>query len=174
MMEPRLLDLFCGAGGCSVGYSRAGFDVVGVDDFSNSSPEVLNRLQRLGGSKPVFERANVCDLSAMSALLARHKVDAVVHFAAFKAVGESAALPLAYYGNNVGGLVSTGDAGHRLQAHGVLQQCDGLWRPAAAADQRAQPAVGHQPLRPDQTDRRGLAARPRCGRCGPHLTAESV
>ena len=86
---------------------RAGFDVVGVDDFSNSSPEVLNRLQQLGGSKPVFERANVCDVSAMSALLARHKVDAVVHFAAFKAVGESAALPLAYYGNNVGGLVST-------------------------------------------------------------------
>ena len=86
---------------------RAGFDVVGVDDFSNSSPEVLNRLQQLGGSKPVFERANVCDVSAMSALLARHKVDAVVHFAAFKAVGESAALPLAYYSNNVGGLVST-------------------------------------------------------------------
>ena len=72
----------------------AGFQVVGVDDFSNSSPEVLNRLQRLGGFKPVFERASVCDAAAMAGIFGRHKIDAVVHFAAFKAVGESAAQPL--------------------------------------------------------------------------------
>jgi UDP-glucose 4-epimerase len=88
----------------------AGFQVVGVDDFSNSSPEVLNRLQRLGGQTPVFERASVCDAAAMSALFARHPIDAVVHFAAFKAVGESTAQPLAYYRNNLGGLVTVGEA----------------------------------------------------------------
>ena len=90
----------------------AGFHVVGVDDFSNSSPEVLNRLQRLGGRSPVFERASVCDAGAMAAVFSRHAIDAVVHFAAFKAVGESTAQPLAYYRNNLGGLVTTCEAMH--------------------------------------------------------------
>jgi UDP-glucose 4-epimerase len=94
----------------------AGHRVVGVDDFSNSSPEVLNRLQRLSGEAPVFERLDVCDAAAVDALLQRHRIDAVVHFAAFKAVGESVAMPLAYYRNNVGGLVTVCDA---LQRHGV-------------------------------------------------------
>ena len=88
----------------------AGFQVVGLDDFSNSSPEVLNRLQRLGGFKPVFERASVCDAAAMAGIFGRHKIAAVVHFAAFKAVGESAAQPLAYYRNNIGGLVTVAEA----------------------------------------------------------------
>ncbi len=94
----------------------AGFDVVGVDDFSNSSPAVLERLQRLGGRAPVFERLDVTDPAAMDALLQRHRIDAAVHFAAFKAVGESVAQPLAYYRNNVGGLVNVCSA---LQRHGV-------------------------------------------------------
>jgi UDP-glucose 4-epimerase len=85
---------------------RAGFDVVGVDDFSNSSPAVLARLQRLGGRAPRFERLDVGDPAALAGVLDRHPVDAAVHFAAFKAVGESTADPLAYYRNNVGGLVA--------------------------------------------------------------------
>lgn len=93
----------------------AGFQVVGVDDFSNSSPEVLKRLQRLGSFKPEFERASVGDAAAMTGLFGRHKIDAVVHFAAFKAVGESAAQPLAYYRNNIGGLVTVAEA---MQAAG--------------------------------------------------------
>lgn len=88
----------------------AGYDVIGVDDFSNSSPEVLNRLQRLGGRTPLFERADVCDSAAMLSLFERHPISAVVHFAAFKAVGESSAKPLAYYRNNIGGLVSVAEA----------------------------------------------------------------
>ncbi len=94
----------------------AGFSVVGVDDFSNSSPEVLKRLQVLSGQAPVFEQANVCDAAAVEAILARHKVDACVHFAAFKAVGESTAQPLAYYANNLGGLLTVCAA---LQRHGA-------------------------------------------------------
>ena len=92
-----------------------GFDVLGVDDFSNSSPVVLERLRELSGSTPRFERVDVTDRAAMQALFARHRIDAVVHFAAFKAVGESAAQPLAYYRNNIGGLVSVCEA---MQAHG--------------------------------------------------------
>ena len=85
----------------------AGFTVVGVDDFSNSSPEVLNRLRQLSGQAPVFEQASVCDAAALAGVFARHAIAAVVHFAAFKAVAESTAQPLAYYRNNLGGLVST-------------------------------------------------------------------
>jgi UDP-glucose 4-epimerase len=89
---------------------------VGVDDFSNSSPEVLARLRTLAGSEPVFERASVCDATAIEALLQRHRIAACVHFAAFKAVGESTAQPLAYYANNLGGLLTVCSA---MQRHGV-------------------------------------------------------
>ena len=84
----------------------SGLRVVGVDDFSNSSPEVLNRLRAIAGVEPAFVRADVRDAGAMEALFARERFDAVVHFAAFKAVGESTAKPLAYYANNIGGLLT--------------------------------------------------------------------
>ena len=84
----------------------AGFRVVGVDNFSNSSREVLNRLAMLAGETPVFEEVDVCDAAALDAVFTRHRIDAVVHFAAYKAVGESAQKPLAYYANNIGGLLT--------------------------------------------------------------------
>ena len=84
----------------------AGFEVVGVDDFSNSSPEVLNRLAALSGRTPLFHRVDVCDAAALEAVFQQHDFAAAVHFAAFKAVGESAQKPLAYYANNLGGLLT--------------------------------------------------------------------
>ena len=93
----------------------AGYRVVGVDNFSNSSPQVLKRLETLSGSVPDFIRADVCDPQAMQAVFARDRIDAVVHFAAFKAVGESTELPLSYYANNVGGLLTLCQA---MQQHG--------------------------------------------------------
>ena len=84
----------------------AGFRVVGVDNFSNSAPEVLNRLRTLSGTEPEFVRADVCDAGAMAAVFAAERIDAAVHFAAFKAVGESTAKPLDYYANNIGGLLT--------------------------------------------------------------------
>jgi UDP-glucose 4-epimerase len=87
--------------------AAAGFSVVGVDNFANSSPRVLERLQRLLGASPAFERADVCDAAAMAAIAQRHRVDAVIHFAALKAVGESVRQPLAYYRNNLSGLWAT-------------------------------------------------------------------
>jgi UDP-glucose 4-epimerase len=89
---------------------QAGFQVVGVDDHRNSSPRVLDRLARLLGHAPEFERADVCDSAAMADVLGRHQVDAAVHFAALKSVGESVSDPLTYYANNIGGLVSTCEA----------------------------------------------------------------
>ena len=96
--------------------ATAGFEVLGVDDFSNSSPQVLERLQVLLGHVPQFERASVCDAAAMAALLRRHRIDAAVHFAASKSVGESVARPLAYYANNLGGLIALCEA---MRAHGA-------------------------------------------------------
>jgi UDP-glucose 4-epimerase len=88
----------------------AGFRVVAVDDFSNSSPEVLKRVQQLSGKSAVFMRASVCDKAATASLFTAHRPDAVVHFAALKSVGESVATPLAYYANNLGGLLNVCEA----------------------------------------------------------------
>ena len=93
----------------------AGFEVAGLDDFSNSSAIVLQRLAVLGADVSRFVRADVRDRTALDAAFARWPIEAVVHFAAFKAVGDSVAQPLAYYANNVGGLVTLAQA---MQAQG--------------------------------------------------------
>ena len=93
----------------------AGFAVAGIDDFSNSSPEVLRRLAALGADVSQFVRADVRDRAALDAVFEGGRIDAVVHFAASKAVGESVAEPLKYYANNVGGLIAIAEA---MQAHG--------------------------------------------------------
>ncbi|MBR2330355.1 MAG: UDP-glucose 4-epimerase GalE [Clostridia bacterium] len=82
------------------------YDVVVVDNFSNSSPESLRRVQKITGKQVTFYEADIRDSEAMSKIFAAHKVDAVIHFAAFKAVGESCRLPLKYYENNISGTVA--------------------------------------------------------------------
>jgi UDP-glucose 4-epimerase len=82
------------------------YDVVVVDNFSNSSPESLRRVQKITGKQVTFYEADIRDSEAMSKIFSTHKVDAVIHFAAFKAVGESCRLPLKYYENNISGTVS--------------------------------------------------------------------
>src|SRR5690606_20235669 len=84
-----------------------GHDVVVVDDLSNASPEAVRRVEVLGG-RPLraFVRGDVRDRPLMREVFAEHPVDAVIHFAAKKAVGESVAQPLAYYDNNLQGLIS--------------------------------------------------------------------
>ncbi len=94
----------------------AGFRVLGVDNFVNSSPKVLERLAQLSGQTPTFEQVDVCDAAAMHAVLQRHRVDATMHFAALKAVGESNERPMDYYANNLGGLFTVTRA---LQAVGA-------------------------------------------------------
>ena len=83
-----------------------GYRVVGVDNFVNSSPQVLERLRQITGERPIFERAGVCDSLAMERVFAQHRPQAVVHFAAHKAVSDSVARPLDYYANNLGGLLA--------------------------------------------------------------------
>ena len=86
--------------------AAAGFKPVILDDFSNSSPTVLARLQSLTGQPVLCERGSVADTALVQDMIARHQIGAVIHFAGFKAVGESVAEPLRYYANNIGGTVS--------------------------------------------------------------------
>lgn len=84
----------------------AGFTPVILDDFSNSKPAVLERLQRITGQAVPCQQGSVADVELVQGLLHRHQIAAVIHFAGFKAVGESVAQPLKYFENNLGGMVA--------------------------------------------------------------------
>lgn len=81
--------------------AKLGHDIVIADDFSNSKPEVLNRLRTIIGRDFPFYRLDVSDGPALEKLFSAEKPDAVIHFAGYKAVGESVEKPLAYYRNNL-------------------------------------------------------------------------
>ncbi len=85
---------------------EAGHKVVIVDNLSNASARVLERLRRLCGDGFEFVQADMRDGAALDAVFARHAVASVIHFAGLKAVGESVAQPLRYFDNNVGGTIS--------------------------------------------------------------------
>jgi UDP-glucose 4-epimerase len=100
---------------------EAGFDVVGIDNFVNSSSSVLGRLKTISGQDPVFVEGDVRDPAAMARCFALASerfggIQAVVHFAALKAVGESVERPLDYFENNLGGLLAVCQA---MKLHGV-------------------------------------------------------
>ena len=82
------------------------YEVVVVDNFSNSSFESIRRVQKITGKTVTFYEADIRDEEKMDEILSAHTIDAVIHFAAFKAVGESCRLPLKYYENNISGTVS--------------------------------------------------------------------
>ena len=81
---------------------QAGHDAVIVDDFSNAHPTVLGRLEALTGTSITVHSFDLCDYDKTEHLFAAEDFDAVIHFAAFKAVGESVEKPLDYYENNLG------------------------------------------------------------------------
>lgn len=82
---------------------QAGFDVLIVDNFCNSKASVLERIESIVGCRPDFVEADVRNREAMRALFSDYRLDAVIHFAGLKAVGESVAQPLRYYDNNISG-----------------------------------------------------------------------
>jgi UDP-glucose 4-epimerase len=84
---------------------QSGYDVVVVDNLCNADASVQERVQRITGKPFVFEQADIRDRAAMERVFGAHKVEAVIHFAGLKAVGESVAQPLRYYDNNVNGSV---------------------------------------------------------------------
>ena len=82
---------------------NAGYDVVVVDNLCNSSKESLKRVEKIVGKEIKFYEADIRDAEAMKNVLEKEDIDAVIHFAGLKAVGESVAKPLEYYDNNING-----------------------------------------------------------------------
>ena len=86
---------------------QAGYEVVIIDNLSNSNADVIEGITKITGKRPVFEKIDCVDLAAMKAMFKRHKgFDGIIHFAASKAVGESVQKPLLYYRNNLVSLVN--------------------------------------------------------------------
>lgn len=85
----------------TVALIEAGYDVVMIDNFSNSEPSAVEGVEKILGRKVTFEECNTCDIDALRGVFERHKFSTVIHFAAYKAVGESMSEPLKYYQNNL-------------------------------------------------------------------------
>ena len=91
----------------AVELQNAGFEVIIADNLSNSSLEVLEGIEKITGIRPAFELIELIELDKVDALFAKYpKIEAVIHFAASKAVGESVEKPLLYYRNNLVSLIN--------------------------------------------------------------------
>ena len=95
---------------------NAGYDVVVVDNLSNSSEKSLDRVAQITGKKVSFYKCDILDREKLDEILNQEKVDACIHFAGLKAVGESVAKPWEYYENNIAGTLTLVDV---MRKHGV-------------------------------------------------------
>ena len=93
-----------------VALQEAGYDVIIIDDLSNSEPFVLDRITQITGIKPDFHQIDLKDSNLVDEFFRLNKVDGVIHFAAHKAVGESVQKPLMYHKNNLLGLINVLEA----------------------------------------------------------------
>lgn len=101
----------------SVELLNEGFEVVIIDNLYNSEAEVVDRIEKITGVKPSLEVFDLCDKEKLDLFFRANKeIEAVIHFAAYKAVGESVSKPLEYYRNNLVSLINLLDA---MQNHGV-------------------------------------------------------
>ncbi len=80
---------------------NSNYDIIIIDNLCNSKEEPVNRVQKLTGKKVQFYKKDLIDFSDIDSIFSKHKIDAVIHFAGLKAVGESVSIPLKYYENNI-------------------------------------------------------------------------
>ena len=85
---------------------HAGHDIIGLDNFSNSSADIIDKIYEITGKKIEFYQTDIRDYDKLKSVLADKKIDCCIHFAGLKAVGESVAKPVEYYDNNVGGTIT--------------------------------------------------------------------
>lgn len=95
---------------------NAGHDVIIADNFSNSCPEAVARVEELTNRKMPLYEADVCDKTAVEKIFSENKIDAVIHFAGLKAVGESCEKPVEYYRNNIDSTLTLLES---MKKHGV-------------------------------------------------------
>lgn len=97
-----------------------GYEVIVYDNLSNSSPESLKRVEELTAKSLTFVKGDIRDQAALDELFSQHKVDAVIHFAGLKAVGESQQIPLTYFDNNIAGSINLVQAMERAQVFNLV------------------------------------------------------
>lgn len=95
---------------------EAGYDVVVVDNLYNANPQALKRVEKITGKTVTFYEADILDKEALNKVFDAHQIEAVIHFAGYKAVGESVQKPIEYYHNNMTGTLVLCDV---MRAHGV-------------------------------------------------------
>jgi len=88
----------------------AGFDVILMDNLSNSEENVVDRIEKITGVRPIFVKGDVCNKESLKKVFKENSIEAVIHFAGYKAVGESVEKPLMYYENNIYGMLCVLDA----------------------------------------------------------------
>ena len=90
---------------------NSGFDVLIIDDLSNSRAQIIDQIEKISGKRPEFHKINLCDHGKIRSLFSTlQEIKGVIHFAAFKAVGDSCRAPLVYYNNNVLSLINLLDS----------------------------------------------------------------
>ena len=94
---------------------NAGHEVVVLDNLCNSAAESLNRVQQLTQKSLTFIQGDIRDAQLLDQVFQQHSIEAVIHFAGLKAVGESQQIPLAYFDNNIAGSISLVQAMQRAQ-----------------------------------------------------------
>ena len=97
---------------------QSGYEVVIADNLYNSKAMVVDRIEKITGKRPAFYELDVCDKPALDALFEKERIDAVIHFAGYKAVGESTRKPIEYYENNLG---STLTLCRSMREHGCFK-----------------------------------------------------
>jgi UDP-glucose 4-epimerase len=99
---------------------QAGYEIIVIDNLTNSSEESLRRVQQISGKNLIFHKIDLLDAIALQALFEIHQIGAVIHFAGLKAVGESVSIPLHYYQNNISGSLTLLQAMQRAQVRKIV------------------------------------------------------
>ncbi len=105
----------------TVELQQAGYQVVIIDNLSNSKIEVLDGIEQITGVRPAFEQVDCCDMPALASVFAKYpNIQGIIHFAASKAVGESVEKPLMYYRNNITSLLNLLELMPKYQVKGII------------------------------------------------------
>ena len=105
----------------TVELQEAGYEVVIIDNLSNSNAAVVDGIEKITGVRPAFEQVDCCDMEALEGVFRKYpKIEGIIHFAASKAVGESVEKPLLYYRNNITSLINLLELMPKYQVKGII------------------------------------------------------
>ncbi len=128
---------------------NAGYDVVIVDNLSNSQENVIDGIEEITGVRPAFVKADCCDKAAMERVFAQYPIKGIIHFAASKAVGESVQKPLLYYKNNIVSLINLLELMPKYDVKGIIfsSSCTVYGQP----DPENLPVTEEAPIKPAES-----------------------